>query len=49
MFLSTLSGLSGNKPHTAHADVMFLFVNAFSLAKLYKEVKYSLPTVVVPL
>jgi hypothetical protein len=41
MFLSTLSGLNGNKPLTAYAAVIFLFVNAFSLAGLYRDVKCS--------
>ena len=48
MSLSTLSGLSGNKPLAAHAAVMFLFVNALSLAGLYREVKCSLTTVFTP-
>ena len=46
--LSTLSGLNGNKPVAAHPAVMFLLVNALSLAGLYKEVKCSLPTISTP-
>jgi hypothetical protein len=46
--LRTLSGLNGNKPLTAQEAVIFLFVNARSLAGLYSEVKYSLPTVLTP-
>jgi hypothetical protein len=46
--LRTLSGLSGNKPQAAHAFIIFLSVNAFSLAGLYKEVKCCLPTVFAP-
>jgi hypothetical protein len=46
--LRTLSGLSGNKPQAAHAFLIFLSVNALSLARLYKEVKCCLPTVFAP-
>lgn len=48
VFLSTLSGLNGTNPVEAHAAVMFLLVNALTLAELYKEVKCSLPTVSMP-
>ncbi len=47
MSLSTLSGLNENKPLAAHAAVIFLFVEALSLAGLYREVKWSLPTVFI--
>jgi hypothetical protein len=46
--LSTLSRLNGNKLVVAYLVVMFLLVNAFSLAGLYKEVKCSLPTISTP-
>ena len=48
MSLSTFSGLNGNKPLAAHAAMMFFFVNAFSLAGLYREMKCSLPTIFAP-
>lgn len=48
MSLSTLSGLNGNKPLIAHIAVIFLFVKALSLAGLYREVKWSLPTIFIP-
>jgi hypothetical protein len=48
VFLSTLSGLNGNKLQAAYADVVFLFVKALSLAGLYIEAKDSLLIVFVP-
>jgi hypothetical protein len=34
MSLSTLSGLNGNKPVAAHADVMFFLVKALALVAI---------------
>jgi hypothetical protein len=36
MLLSTLSGLKGNKPALAYLAYIFLDVNAWSLAGLYR-------------
>ncbi|XTI85095.1 hypothetical protein V2W45_1234166 [Cenococcum geophilum] len=43
--LSTLSKLNGNKLVTAHLAIIFLLVNTLSRIGLYREVKYSLPTI----
>ena len=48
IFRSTLSGLNGNNPLAAHPAVIFLLVNALSLAGLYREVKCSLLIVSKP-
>lgn len=48
VYQSTLSGLNGNNPVAAHPAVMFLLVNALSLAGLYREVKCSLPIITPP-
>lgn len=37
VFGVTLSGLNGNKPQAVYGALIFLFVNAFSLAGLYKR------------
>jgi hypothetical protein len=45
---STLSGLNGNKLLAAKLAIMFLGVNARSLAGLYKEVKCYLLIILTP-
>ena len=45
---STLSELNGNNSVAAHLTMIFLLINALSLAGLYREVKCSLSTVFKP-
>jgi len=45
ILLSTLSGLSGNRPLAAKPALIFFGVNALSLAGLYSE-DYNLPRVI---
>ena len=48
ILLSTLSGLNGNRPLIAKPALIFLGVNALSLAGLYRAVKCSLPIAFTP-
>ena len=42
--LNTLFKLKGNKLFVAYTAIMFLFVNALSFIKLYRDMKCFLPT-----
>jgi hypothetical protein len=48
ILLSTLSGLNGNRPLIVKPALIFLGINALSLAGLYRAVKYSLSIVFIP-